>query len=30
VACAMHVRLRIRHAKNNPAADTTDTASANV
>jgi uncharacterized membrane protein len=29
-ACAMHVRLRIRHAKNNPAADTTDTASANV
>ena len=28
VACALHVRLRIRHAKNNPVADVTDTQSA--
>jgi uncharacterized membrane protein len=30
VACAMHVRLRIRHAKNNPAPDNTASVSATV
>jgi uncharacterized membrane protein len=28
VACALHVRLRIRHAKNNPAPDNADSPSA--